>query len=165
MLFMVDQAVGARVEGSLLRVREKKFFRSFFSCGMCEERQTDWTVRLTPDGEEDLGETSVVPELDTIDDLFYRAIHHKSAADIASAEVIKTAEKIVGVARTEQTEKDWKEFPTLGMMGGWKIVDNADSKTLCLSLDEAGTNLFTLRGANGKLLITDLKQTDQSCKR
>jgi hypothetical protein len=47
---MIEQAVGTRVEANLLKVRQKKFFRSFFSCGMCEERQTDWIVKLTPEG-------------------------------------------------------------------------------------------------------------------
>ncbi len=163
--FMVDQGVGTRVEGSLLRVREKKFFRSFFSCGMCEERQTDWTVRLTSDGMEDLGEKSVVPELDAIDELFYRVIHHKSATDIANPEVIKRAEKIAGEAHAEQTDKDWKAFPTLGMMGEWNIQDNASGKILCLSLDDAGTNLFKLRLVGESFFITDLRQTDQSCKK
>src|SRR5271168_952948 len=58
---MIDQQVGTRVEGDLLKVQQKKFFRTFFSCGACEERQTDWTFRLAPSGVKDLGEKSLVP--------------------------------------------------------------------------------------------------------
>ena len=36
---MIDQSVGTRVEGDLLKVQQKKFFRSFYSCGSCEERR------------------------------------------------------------------------------------------------------------------------------
>jgi hypothetical protein len=50
----------------------------------------------------------------------------------------------------------------LGMMGTWKIKDNTINKTLCLSLDDAGTNLFTLKSTDGKLHIADLKETKQS---
>jgi hypothetical protein len=161
--FMIDQAVGTRVEGDLLRVQEKKFFRSFFSCGACEERQTDWTIRLTPDGIEDLGEKSVVPELDAVDELFYRVIHHESAADVAAPGVIVTAEKIVGEARAGHSEKDWEQFPTLGMMGKWDIQEKENKKILCLSLDDAGTNLFALKSMRGRPLIVDLKETNQDC--
>jgi hypothetical protein len=141
--FMVDQSVSTRVEGDLLKVQQKKFFRTFFSCGMCEERQTDWNVRLIPEGVQDLGEESLVPELDAVDELFYRVIHHKSAADVAAPSVIESAERIVGEVRAEKSVKDWKEFPTLGMIGTWKIKDDTNNKTLCLSLEDAGTNLFT----------------------
>jgi hypothetical protein len=160
---MIDQAIGTRVEGDLLKVQEKKFFRSFSSCGACEERQTDWTIRLTRDGVEDLGEKSVVPELDAIDELFYRVIHHESAADVAAPEVIKTAEKIVEEARAGHSEKDWMQFPTLGMMGKWDIQEREKNKILCMSLDDAGTNLFTLKSLSGRLFIADLKETNQDC--
>jgi hypothetical protein len=161
---MVVQEVGTRLEGDLLKVREKTFFRTFFSCGMCEERQTDWIVRLTPKGVEDLGEKSMMPELDVVDELLYRVIHRESAADVAAPAVIKSAERMVGDARAAHSEKDWKEFPTLGMIMGWKLQDNANSKILCLSLLDAGTNLFTLKSAGGKLFIADVKQTKQSCE-
>jgi len=160
---MIDQAVGTRVEGDLLKVQQKKFFRTFYSCGSCEERQTDWIARLTPECIQDLGEKSAVPELDAVDELFYRMISHKSAANLATPGVLKTAERIIGTARAEASEKDWKEFPTLGMMMGWKIQDRTDGRVLCLSLDHGGTNLFTLKPVGGKFFITDLKQTNESC--
>jgi hypothetical protein len=160
---MIDQAVGTRVEGDLLKVQQKKFFRTFFSCGMCEERQTDWIVRLTPEGVDDLGEQSMVPELDAVDELLYRVIHHKPATDVASPAAIEAAGWMVRAARAEHTEKEWKKFPTLGMIMGWKIQDNRDKKTLCLNLDYSG--LFTLKSVGGKLIITDLRETEQSCEK
>jgi hypothetical protein len=57
---MVDQSASTRVEGDLLMVQQKKFFRTFFSCGMCEERQADWNVWLIPEGVQDLEEESLV---------------------------------------------------------------------------------------------------------
>jgi hypothetical protein len=162
---MIDQAVGTRVEGDLLKVQQKKFFRTFYSCGSCEERQTDWIVRITPEGIQDLGERSVATELDAVDELFYRVIHHRSATDIAAPSVVKNAEQIVGHARAEASAKDWKEFPTLGMMMGSRIQDNSGNRILCLSLDNGGTILFTLKPAGEKFFITDLKPISESCDR
>jgi hypothetical protein len=163
--FVIDQSVGTHVEGDLLKVQQKKFFRTFFSCGICEERQTDWIVRVTPEGVEDLGEKSLVPELDVADELFYRVIHHDSPAAVAASSAVKAAEKIVRKARAGHSAKEWTSFPTLGMMGRWKVREGANGKILCLSLDDAGTNLFTLKSVDGKFLIADLNQTDQDCEK
>jgi hypothetical protein len=161
---MIDQQVGTRVEGDLLKVQQKKFFHTFFACGACEERQTDWTVRLTPTGVQDLGEKSVVPELDTVDELFYRVIRHESATESAESRVIKSAERIVAEVRAGQSAKDWAKFPSLGMMGTWKTRVGAGFTVLCLALDDAGTNLFTLKSVHEKFYIADLKETKQSCE-
>jgi hypothetical protein len=74
---MVDQSASTRVEGDLLMVQQKKFFRTFFSCGMCEPRGGEFG-----------------PELDAADELFYGGIHHKSAADVTAPSLIKSPEKI-----------------------------------------------------------------------
>ena len=159
---MIDQAVWTRVEGDLLKVQQKKFFRSFYSCGMCEGRQTDWIVHLGPECVEDLGEKSMVPELDAVDELFYRVIHHKSAADVAAPAVIEAAERIVGDARAGESAKEWKEFPTLGMIMGWKVQDNPKGKILCLPLMPAQTcSLSNPQTASSS--SRDLKQTNQPC--
>jgi hypothetical protein len=160
---MIDQAVGTRAEGDLLKVQEKKFFRSFSSCGGCEERQTDWIIRLTPDGIEDLGEKSVVPELDAVDELFYRVIHRKSAIDVATPAATEAAGEIVRGAREEKSRKQWEKFPSLGMMMGWKVRDEPGGKILCLSILDAGSHLFTLRSVEGRLFIAGVKQTNQDC--
>jgi hypothetical protein len=160
---MIDQKVWTRVEGNLLRVQEKKFFRTFSSCGACEERQTDWIVRLEPDGVKDLGEESTVPELDAVDELFFRVVHHEPVADIAAPAAIKRAEGIVEAARKEHTDKEWSKYPSLGMMGQWNIRKGGNDEILCLSLDDAGTNLFLLRPSDGKFVVAELKPT-ASCE-
>lgn len=161
--FMIDQSVRTRLEGDLLKVQQKKSFRSFYSCGSCEERQTDWTVRVSSEGIEDLGEKSSVPELDAVDELLYRVIHHKSATDIASPAAIEAANGIVQDAREASTKKDWKEFPSLGMIMGWRLQDDRNGKTLCLGLDYSGPTVFTLRVVGSKLVISDAKNTEQDC--
>jgi hypothetical protein len=161
---MIGQAVAARVEGNLLKVQEKKSFRTFSSCGQCEERQTDWIVRLAPEGIEELGETSTVPEIDVVDELFYRVIHHQPAGDVAAPAVVRNADEIIQEAHKGVSPKDWEKFPNLGMMmGDWTVHSDGNGKKLCLNVDAAGTNIFTLKSAGGKLFISDMKPTDKPC--
>ena len=162
---MIDQEQGVRVEGDLLKVEEKKFFRTFFSCGDCEERQTEWRARITPTGIVDLGEKSLVPELDLVDKFFYRIIHHQTTGDIASPSAHKRAVEILQQARTAFGQEDWNKFPTLGMMGSWIVDKKAKEKTLCFEADAAGANLFILKSANGKMMITQIRKAEGNCKK
>jgi hypothetical protein len=161
---MIDQAVRTRIEGDLLKVQEKKSFRSFFSCGGCEERQTDWIVRLTPDGIEDVGEKIVAPQLDVIDELFYRLIHHKPASDIASQAAVLAASKMINESRHIDTAEDWKRFPTLGMMMGWAIEHRGNTEIVCLDLDWVGAHGFALSRAGSKFFVMGVKG-ERSCKK
>jgi hypothetical protein len=158
-----DQEVGTRVEGDLLKVQQKKRFRAFYSGEDSGERQTDWIVRITPDAMEDRGEKSLVPELDAVDELFYRVINGKSATDIAAPAAIVAAKGVVDSARAEESERDWKEFPNLGMIGGWSVSKNKDGEVLCLALFDWGANKFELRPAGGGFFITDITKTNESC--
>jgi hypothetical protein len=163
---MIDQRVGTRVEGDLLKVQQKEFFRTFSSCGACEERQTDWILRLTPHGIEDLGEKSTVPELDAVDELFYRVISHQPAQDIAAPGVIKAAEKMVEEAKAQHSAAEWKKYPTLGMMGTWKVDQSRSGSIVCLTLDaiDTITALYTLEQRGDRFFISDLKRTQQECE-
>jgi hypothetical protein len=158
-----DQEVGTRVEGDLLKVQQKKRFRTFYSGEDSGERQTDWIVRITPDGMEDLGEKSLVPELDAVDELFYRVINGKPASDIAAPAAVAAAKSVVDSERTEESEKDWKEFPNLGMIGGWSVTKDKDGEVLCLHLFDVGTNRFKLRPAGTSYFITEMIETNDPC--
>jgi hypothetical protein len=162
---MIGQPVRARVEGTLLKVQQKKSFRSFFSCGMCIERQTDWIVRLDPEGVTDLGETAVAPELDAIDQLFYRVINGRPAASLATPAAIQTAERIVREARAVVSEKDWKEFPSLGM-AQWNIVKRRNEEVVCLATDYAGSNLFHLKpSGENPFFIAKIEKAKRTCEK
>ena len=154
---MIDQQVGTRLEGDLLKVQQKKSFRSFFSCGMCEERQTDWVVRITPAGIEDLGERVVVPELDSVDELFYRLIHGRSAAALATPDVIHAAQNVLRQARSLSSEKEWKKLPSLGMME-WTMAKDKGDTILCVATDDGGPNLFKLKPAGDHFFITEMHE-------
>jgi hypothetical protein len=152
------------MEGDLLKVREKKSFRSFFACGGCEERQTDWIVRVSPEGIEDLGEKSLVPELDAVDELLYRIIHGRPATDVAAPAAIKAAEKMVQDARAGRPPDQWKKLPTLGMMLAWDTDKDNGDEVLCLAIDGIGENLIRFRPAGLRLFVAAVEETNRSCE-
>lgn len=162
---MIEQKVGTRMEGDLLKVQQKKLFRTFYPSGESEGRQTDWIVRITPDGMKELGEKSAVPELDAVDELFYRVINGKSASDIAVPAVLTAAKGIVDAERADESEKQWKEFPTLGMIMGWSVTKNKDGEVLCLDLIDVGVNMFKLRPAGDSFFISGVTKTNKSCSK
>ena len=159
-----DQEAGVRMDGDLLKVEQKKFFRTLSSGGDSGERQTDWIVRITPDGMKELGETSLVPELDAVDELFSRVINNKSASDIAAPAAIMAAKGVVDSARAEESGEDWNKFPNLGMIGGWSVTKHKDGEVLCLALD-MGANNFKLRPEGAGFFITQITKTNESCSK
>jgi hypothetical protein len=164
-VMMIDQKVGTRLEGDLLKVQQKKSFRTFFSCGSCEERQTDWIVRVTGESVQELGEKTVVPELDAVDEFFYRLIQGKSATALAAPRAIVAGTGLVRDARDMVPAKEWRKFPTLGMMMGWKLSQDRDDEVLCLNIDLSGSNLFRLGVAGNRFFIRDIRESKEGCEK
>jgi hypothetical protein len=159
---MLDQAVGTRLESDLLMVQQKKQYRSFFACGGCEGRQIDWVVRIHPDRIEEAGERVVTPELDVIDELFDRIIHDKAAAELAAPEALRVAARIVRESRTISGEKNWKEYPTLGMMF-WSFVERRPDEVLCFETDRSGPYLYTIKSVGSQFFIGAIRKTIDTC--
>jgi hypothetical protein len=130
--YMIDQAVGTRLDGNFLRVRVKDKFGTFFACGSCEGRQMDWTLRIDPDRIEDLGRKSVVPELDLIDSLYARLIEKKPVTDIADPAVVEALKPVLAGLRKR------------GMLMDWKVTGDGPRRVLCISTENGGAYLFTI---------------------
>jgi hypothetical protein len=143
--YMIDQGVFTRVDGNLIKVRVKDDWRTFSSCGMCEGRQRDWTLRITPSGVEDLGKLSVVPELDAIDDLFYRAARGMPVPSLVSPSAFNAARKVV---KTNQG---------FGMISDWYVHRNSNSTIVCFSADEIEAQLFTFVPSGQGSRIIDIR--------
>jgi len=165
----MEQGVGVRVEDDLLKIQKRQDFHTFYSCSSCKQRQVDWIVRVAPDSVKDVGEEAVDPELDTIDELFYRLINNKPAYDIANPQSIKAASAIVEGTRSSETPEEWKKFSSLGMLMSWSITGSARDKVVCLDIDgvntDPGTMVFTLKQKSDGFYITRVKSTgtDQPC--
>jgi hypothetical protein len=157
----IEQDVGTRLEGSLLKVRDQGYFRTFSASCDCEVRPFDWTLRIAPVGVEDLGEKSLVPELDAVDELYDRLIHGKPTGEIASPEAIKVAKAVLRDARKSQTAKEWNESPGIGMLAASHM--DQDKGVLCMDVDELGAYLYALRRSAGRFFIKGITKTDKDC--
>jgi hypothetical protein len=155
-VYMLDQTEGVRLDGEFLRVREKKEFRTFFSCGSCEGRQMDWTIRVSDAGIEDLGTKSVVPELDLVDEVYFRIEHAVPADELASARVAATLKDSIQAVQREYGGKDEGKYPSLGMLGQWKLARDGKTTKLCFSTDFVGPYLFTVQSPGKTLFLADV---------
>ncbi|MGJ5819593.1 hypothetical protein [Paludibaculum fermentans] len=152
-----------RLEGDILKVHEKRQFRMFFACAGCEERQTDWIMRVTPDGVEDLGEISTVPELDAVDELFYRLTRGEPATRVASPEAIAAATSLLEKARDSNPGKDFREANSLGMImsqSGQRIADNA---LVCLATFDIDLSAFRLKRVDDGWYVASIAKGTEAC--
>jgi hypothetical protein len=136
--FLLDRDVGPSVTGDLLRLTIKDDFKTMPSCGACAGRQRIWSFRLTPTGAADLGQRSVTPELDLIDDLYDRALHHQPLG-VSSA--------VAKVIARQAAQADH------GLLGSpsWEL--SRDRRRLCLATDLGGAAEFTLGRAGGRTRV------------
>jgi hypothetical protein len=146
--YMIDQEHGIRVDGDILHVGIKGEFKTFTVCGACDGRQMDWTIRVGPDGIEDLGEASLVPELDLIDTLLDRLIKQEPTTDIAAPAVARALAATIAQVRKDAARSGYP--PSLGMLMGWKATTRGQQRRLCLSTDSGGTYLFAIDTIQGK---------------
>lgn len=109
--------------GDTLTIPTKGRFKSFSTCGQCVEPEVIWTLRVTPDGVRDLGRVHKVPELQVVDELFDRVIHHKSTRDLAAPGVAKVMRGI----------------QELDMLGAWSVSAHGNRRVLdfgAIALDD-----------------------------
>jgi hypothetical protein len=156
---MIDQKLGTSFADGILGIAEKDEFRSFFSCGSCEARQMLHRLRITSSGIEDLGKASTTPELDLIDELFWRLANHKPTADIASEKVARLLEPQIADAAEDSKKIDPKWFST-GMLGEISIKRIGNIEHLCFTVDgDMGRLYFTIeKKQDKKAMLSEVKQ-------
>lgn len=158
---------GAIFDGDLLRVHGKGSFKTLFSCGGCKDPEVELRLRVTPEKIVDLGQQSLVPELDVIDGLFYKLQRRMSVADVAAPQVATAlASTISGVRADPDVKKN--DYASLGMLFDSKVRHDAKESKVCLEADGPGRYLFTLVPRNGKSFVADVKEISdvrfgQSC--
>ncbi len=147
--FMIDQARGSEFKDGMLTFEEKEDFRTFFGCGSCEARQMQRRLRVTPAGIEDLGKVSLRPELDLIDELFWRLAHGLSTADIASPQVAMLIKPQIADAKRE-SRKIARNWLSVGMLGDVAHQRAGDVDQVCFTADDIGRIYFTIQENQGK---------------
>jgi hypothetical protein len=89
-LVSLETTGGSALKGDRLELHTKEDFKRFYSCGDCPDPQAVWTLRITPDGVEDLGRRYLTPpELGAADELVDRMARHRDVSDLAPLMVIR----------------------------------------------------------------------------
>jgi hypothetical protein len=157
--FMIDQKLGDHFKDGILSFGEKEEFRSFFACGSCEGRAVMQRLRITSNGVDNLGKQSTMPELDLIDELFWRLSEGKSTANIATSQVSRLVQaQIVDAKRESQTIEP--NFFSVGMLDDFSIHPSVRGARVCFTADgDIGRLYFTLRKTSDRRLrITQVRQ-------
>lgn len=85
---------GVSVAGDVIRIASKGSYQTLWACGGCSGRQLVRRIKLTASGQvEQLGSTSMTPELDEIDTLYTRLKNHQPPGDLASTEALTVIER------------------------------------------------------------------------
>lgn len=153
--YYMDQPAGVRLQGDRLLVREKGEFKTFVSCGGCEGRQMDRAIEIGPDGVRDLGEVSIVPALDLIDDLLDTLVHHRPTGALASAQTAADLKAIID--KSDIGNMDQASGVSFGMLESFRISGGGPVKRVCLVLDEVGGLDFTVEDWNGSPRVTGVR--------
>jgi hypothetical protein len=138
----------------VLSIRAKGEFKSYSSCGACEGRQMDWKIIVGTSRIVDLGMKPVVPELDTIDDLFQQLFHHQSADNLADSRVDATLRNLVQTARKEGGFSPSEGF---GMYMGSTVRRDALGSHICFGSDlDDHPLLFTMVRKGAGYFVRDV---------
>ena len=157
--FMIDQARGTSFDedkGRLV-IGEKGNFRTMFDCGMCIERPMEQRVLVTKTGVEDLGVRSLVPEMDAMDEFFWRLSHGLPTAGVASAQAAQLLRSQAQEATRESRKID-KDFHSVGMVSDVTRLTKTGAE-LCLEADDLGVLKVQMRRtADGGYFVTHVSQ-------
>jgi hypothetical protein len=147
----IDQPVGRRLEGGLLRIRVRNQYRTFTTCCDDEGRPMDWNLKLTPTGVQDLGYSPVPSALEAVDELFYRTAMGMPANDIATAQVLAQARALMRRMPKENG------IPTLGTLMPPFPNPAGDAAEFCADFDGYGL-AFAMRRVHGAPYLTSMKR-------
>jgi hypothetical protein len=157
--FMIDQGIGTSFDQDkgTLTIGQKGEFRSFYDCGSCIERPLEQRVLITKPGVEDLGVRSLVPEMDAIDEFFWRLSHGLPTSNVASAQATQLLRSQVRQA-TRESRKIEKTFYSVGMVSDVTRLTKNGAE-VCLDADDLGTLKIQMRRtADGGYFITHVSQ-------
>jgi hypothetical protein len=140
------------VNGATLTLHIKGEFAHFYACGQCEGRQMLWRFRAAPRRIVDLGQQSLLPEVDFVDRVIDRLLHGQnvgSLSDRAPAEFLRRA-----IAGNGEPAEAGSGDPTyLGMVMGWRVRGPSGRRKLCLSIDGFAGQFTMLRSAGRYRLV------------
>jgi hypothetical protein len=141
------------LEGDRIRIHAKGELKTTFSCGMCPDPVVIRTLRLGPDGVEDLGSVFQVPELEAADELVDRLMHGRDSSDLATPEAARALAGALGLEPGQAGPEQDRGY-SLGMLSDWRVEPAGAGTVLKLSTDELGCTELRFERRQGRLFVT-----------
>ena len=141
----------------LLRIATKEETGTLFACGMCPEPKGLWTIRISPEGVQDLGHRFVDPEIQWADELLTRMAKGKNTDDLATGDVV--------TAINGQIKKEKADFVAAGLspndfswglLDGYNIIKRGQEGVFEVDTDQ-GNLRFSYVMRNDKPYFTNLE--------
>lgn len=155
--------ISRKIDGPFLKIRATDWWHTTYACGTCIGRQMNWTLRLRPDGVDDLGMKPVVPEMDAFDQLAWTIFQKRDARDLATPEVIARMAKAIRneKAYLDDLDKDshdlGPDYFSFSMLAGFEVHKVAGGTELCVITDEVAFRVRFQQRAD-RLFAEDLEQ-------
>jgi hypothetical protein len=143
-------------DGNTLRIGTKEDPLSYFSCGECSDPKGIWTLRITPEGVEDLGHRFVNPEMQWADDLLSAVGSGKDASGMARPQVIEAIKSAMAESAkgdTQPAETKESNPYAWGMFAGFRRIGK---ESFAMDFDEARMR-FTYLLRDGKPYFTHIR--------
>jgi len=93
----------------------------------------EWAIRITSRNVEDLCHRRLTPELDLIDDLYYRIQRRMPVSNMAAPDVIEELTDSIDDIRDDASVTN--DYALLGMIMDWKVEHQDQHMRVCLSVD------------------------------
>lgn len=149
-----------RFDGKTLRISTKEETDALLSCGGCTEPHGTWTVRITPDGVQNLGHRFRQPEIKWADELLSKINKGKDVADIAAPGVVEALKAEMKDSEDEKVQSgadasDDADF-FRGMFEECRVLRRGQ-KGAFLVVTEEGKLRFTYVLRKGRPYFTDVE--------
>lgn len=151
----LDIAPDIRFRAPFLSLHAKDDWTTFFVTSPEPGRQVTWTMMMEGTGVRDLGRSSKVPELDAVDELFFRILRGLPSADIAAPKVrtkVEGAFHDSGVS-TGESGRGGDTIGELGELDDSVVLPNAKNVKICIWVDDVDPWRFTLVRKSGAYFI------------
>ncbi|HEV8578894.1 MAG TPA: hypothetical protein VGX68_07390 [Thermoanaerobaculia bacterium] len=114
------------LKGDRLELHTKEELKRFFTCGMCPDPEAVWTLRITPDGVEDMGRRYLTPpELQATDELVDRIVRHQDVSKLAAPGVERQFWKVLkdyGIETVAEDDRFDLGTWEVGQRGGRSVL-------------------------------------------
>jgi hypothetical protein len=150
---------GFRFDGNTVRISTKEEFKTLFSCGMCPEPRGIWTVRIEPDGVENLGHRFAQPELQWADELLSKIDKGEDASNLADAKVLDALKARIRdeqATATDQVQPSDETAFSWGMLGRCRVLRRGQRGAFVLGTDEGNLHFSYVR-RNGRPHFTNVE--------